>query len=82
MIIAAEPSSGAMQGVGSGLIVLVVWALALVVLLLLFGVIRRLLLRPMKHTPSDTTDAWAEAGRRLKIEPEDDDHPGPGEASS
>lgn len=38
----------------------------LVLVLLLVGVLRRRLLRPMSHTPTDTTDAWAEAGRRLR----------------
>ena len=82
MISAVEPLTFVMRGVVTVLIVLAVWGLGLAALYLLFGVLRRLLLRPMKHTPTDTTDAWAEAGRRLKIEPEDDDRPGPGEASS
>jgi hypothetical protein len=41
----------------------------LIILLLILGVARRRLLRPMPHTPSDTSDAWAEAGRRLPVPP-------------
>ena len=37
--------------------------------------LRRWLLRPMRHRPSSTTDAWAEAGRRFRVTDEtpDDD---------
>jgi len=53
------------------------WFLAVVVCLLLvllvLSVLRRRLLRPMSHAPSDTTDAWTEAGRRLQApSPEDE----------
>lgn len=52
------------------------WWLALVLCIaigfLLLGVLRRRLLRPMRHRPSDTTDAWREAGRRLQV-PEDEE---------
>ena len=54
----------------------------LLIVLLMVGVLRRRLLRPMRHTPSDTTDAWAEAGRRLATPPpgdegdEDSEEPG------
>lgn len=34
---------------------------------LLVAWLRRWLLRPMRHRPSSTTDAWAEAGRRLHV---------------
>jgi len=54
-----------------------VWWLALVAVLglvaLLLWVLRRRLLRPMSHTPSDTTDAWTEAGRRLSLKSSDAD---------
>ncbi len=60
-----------------------VWLLAvvgvLVLVLLVLSILRRLLLRPMPHRPTDTTDAWAEAGRRLQTPaPEDgaDGRPG------
>jgi len=43
----------------------------LVVVFLLLNVLRRRLLRPMDHKPSDTTDAWAEAGRRLSLKLDD-----------
>jgi len=49
------------------------WAVlvgALVILLLALGALRRRLVRPMLHTPTDTTDAWAEAGRRMKVPPQ------------
>jgi len=39
------------------------------VVLLLMGV-RRWILRPMPHQPTDTTDAWTEAGRRFHLPPE------------
>ena len=42
-------------------------ASAAVVLALLVGVVRRRLLRPLPRTPTDATDSWAEAGRRLKV---------------
>jgi hypothetical protein len=49
------------------------WWLALVLVLLaallVVTVLRRRLIQPMVHTPSDTTDAWAEAGRRLPPPP-------------
>jgi len=50
------------------------WAalvLCVVLLLLLLAVVRRRLLLPMRHRPSDTTDAWQEAGRRFRV-PEDE----------
>jgi len=48
----------------------VLWisVLALAVLAgLLVAWLRRWLLRPMRHRPSSTTDAWAEAGRRFHV---------------
>jgi hypothetical protein len=49
------------------------WWIALVVgiavVLLVLAAIRRFLVRPMSHKPSDTSDAWAEAGRRLPPPP-------------
>ena len=44
----------------------------LVVVLLVLATLRRRFVRPMSHTPSDTSDAWAEAGRRLAAPPPDD----------
>lgn len=40
--------------------------------------LRRRFLRPMRHRPSSTTDAWAEAGRRFRSPEavEDDDAAG------
>ena len=61
------------------------WFLAVVaflmLVLLVLSVLRRRLLRPMSHAPSDTTDAWTEAGRRLQApSPEDEaDAEPPGE---
>jgi len=37
--------------------------------LLALVTLRRFLIRPMAHKPSDTSDAWAEAGRRLRVAP-------------
>ncbi|HUU92590.1 MAG TPA: hypothetical protein VM238_15435 [Phycisphaerae bacterium] len=64
------------------------WFLAvmacLVLVLLVWSILRRRLLRPMSHGPSDTTDAWQEAGRRFQTpapedeadaEPPDEDTP-------
>jgi len=44
----------------------------LLVLLLVLATLRRRFVRPMPHTPSDASDAWAEAGRRLTIPPPED----------
>jgi hypothetical protein len=52
-----------------------VLVLALAVAGLLLRTLRRWLVRPMPHTPSDTSDAWAEAGRRLKIDPKREEGP-------
>ena len=43
----------------------------LILVFLLLSVLRRRLVQPMDHKPSDTTDAWAEAGRRLSVKPDD-----------
>ena len=41
----------------------------LLVLLLILATLRRRFVQPMPHKPSDTSDAWAEAGRRLSVPP-------------
>jgi hypothetical protein len=46
---------------------------ALIIVFLFLMILRRHLLRPMPHTPTDTTDAWTEAGRRLKVPPAGED---------
>lgn len=55
------------------------WFLAvvgfIVLVLLVLSLLRRRLVRPMPHTPSDTTDSWAEAGRRFRPPPADGDKP-------
>jgi hypothetical protein len=43
----------------------------LIFVFFLLSVLRRRLDRPMDHKPSDTTDAWAEAGRRFSVKPDD-----------
>jgi len=50
----------------------------LLIALLVVLMVRRHLVRPMPHKPSDTTDAWAEAGRRLQAPRAED----PGDAES
>ena len=48
------------------------WAVlvaCLLVMLLALITLRRFLIRPMSHKPSDISDAWAEAGRRLRVAP-------------
>jgi hypothetical protein len=52
-----------------GWIWFVVLILSIVVILSLVSVVRRMLLKPMEHRPSDISDAWAEAGRRLAPPP-------------
>jgi len=52
---------------------------------LLVAWLRRRLLRPMRHRPSSTTDAWAEAGRRFHVSDtvhEDEDASGGGNGDS
>jgi len=44
-----------------------------VLLALVVAWLRRCLLRPMRHTPTSTTDAWAEAGRRFQTDATPDD---------
>ena len=52
----------------------------LVLVLLVLTVVRRLLLRPMSHAPSDMTDTWKEAGRRFQTPaPEDEADGEPGD---
>lgn len=57
------------------------WFLAVVgcvvLVLLILSILRRRLLRPMSHAPSDMTDAWQEAGRRLQTPAPEDDEPEP-----
>lgn len=58
------------------------WLILVLILLVVFVVVaalRRRFLKPMKHEPTDTTDAWVEAGRRLKVPPAPGDNGG-GEA--
>jgi len=45
------------------------------VALLLVSMLRRRFLKPMPHEPSDTTDAWVEAGRRMTVPPPDGKNP-------
>ena len=40
---------------------------------LVFLHLRKRLLPPMSHRPTDTSDAWAEAGRRMPTPAEDDE---------
>jgi len=40
---------------------------SLVVIFLILNAVRRRLLRPMSHKPTDTTDSWTEAGRRFAL---------------
>jgi hypothetical protein len=51
-----------------------------IVVALLVAWLRRWLLRPMRHTPTSTTDAWTEAGRRFRMpdEARDNDTSGGG----
>jgi len=46
--------------------------------------LRRWLLRPMRHRPSSTTDAWTEAGRRFRVtdQVQDDDSSSGGNGDS
>jgi hypothetical protein len=51
------------------------WALlviGLIIISIAVAVLRRRFVQPMRHTPSDTTDSWQEAGRRLATPPADD----------
>jgi hypothetical protein len=51
--------------------------LGLMLVLAVVSVLRRILVQPMPHTPSDLSDAWSEAGRRLPAPPPEtpDDRP-------
>ncbi len=57
------------------------WWLALVFCLLGVAmavvILRRRLISPMPHTPTDTSDAWSEAGRRFPVPPPEDGAEGP-----
>ena len=63
---AADPSHEARL---EGWLWLATLVICMLVLLLVLLTLRRRLVRPMPHTPSDTSDAWAEAGRRLAAPP-------------
>jgi membrane protein implicated in regulation of membrane protease activity len=58
------------------------WWLALVLgvvlVVLLLAVLRRRFVSPMPHKPSDTTDSWKEAGRRLQVPKAGEDPKTPG----
>jgi membrane protein implicated in regulation of membrane protease activity len=64
-------SSLALSARGEGWAWWLVLVVCLILVFLLLSVLRRRLVRPMDHKPSDTTDAWAEAGRRLSVKPDD-----------
>jgi len=64
-------SSLALSARGEGWAWWMALVVCLVVVFLLLNVLRRRLVQPMDHKPSDTTDAWAEAGRRLSVKPDD-----------
>jgi len=50
---------------------------------LIIAWLRRVLLQPFRHGPTDTTDAWAEAGRRFRLpEADEGDRDGAGPAPS
>lgn len=76
-MIAAILSSANSEGREEGWLWWFVLVAGLVVVLLALLMMRRRLVRPLAHTPTDTTDAWAEAGRRLKVPPKDGEAPGP-----
>jgi cytochrome b561 len=69
LIVAADASREARL---EGWLWWVTLVIGLLVLLLVLATLRRRLLRPMPHKPSDTSDAWAEAGRRLAAPPAED----------
>jgi hypothetical protein len=66
LIAAADASHDARL---EGWLWLVTLVICLLIMLLLLITVRRRLVRPMPHNPSDTSDAWAEAGRRLVVPP-------------
>jgi hypothetical protein len=43
--------------------------LTLALVLAVVTLVRRMLIRPMPRSPSDTSDAWSEAGRRMPVPP-------------
>jgi membrane protein implicated in regulation of membrane protease activity len=49
--------------------------LMVTLVMLLVVAVRRRLVKPMPHTPSDTTDAWSEAGRRMAVPPAEGERP-------
>jgi hypothetical protein len=72
-MIGLEAAAREARAEGWTLWILVVAGVSLTFLLL--AMVRRRLLRPMPHNPTDTTDAWAEAGRRLPLPPAEDKGP-------
>ena len=66
-------SSLALSARGEGWAWWLVLVACLILVFLLLSVLRRWLVQPMDHKPSDTTDAWAEAGRRLSLKSADED---------
>jgi hypothetical protein len=58
--------------------------LTLALVLAVVTLVRRMLIRPMPRSPSDTSDAWSEAGRRMPVPPPDppDERPLPDEEKS
>jgi len=65
-------SSLALSARGEGWAWWMVLVACLILVFLLLSVLRRRLVQPMDHKPSDTTDAWTEAGRRLSVKPDDE----------
>jgi len=58
--------------------------LTLALVLAVVAMVRRMLIRPMPRSPSDTSDAWSEAGRRMPVPPPEppDERPPPDEEKS
>jgi len=61
---------------GQGALLVLLLLLAVLVVAVVLALLRRRFVRPMTRAPSDTTDAWAEAGRRLGQPPRGADSPG------
>jgi hypothetical protein len=72
---AADPAVDAArhEARAEGWLLLGTLVICLLVLLLVLATLRRRFVRPMPHKPSDTSDAWAEAGRRLAGPPPADE---------
>jgi len=69
---------------GEGWILWIGLVLALALVLAVMARVRRMLIRPMPRSPSDTSDAWSEAGRRMPVPPTEptDERPPPDEEQS